>query len=141
MCLAKDLKDRTVTDARIIYKYLKDGDFISHLLKDRDEKTLNEFCQKLRLEEHQTSSVVFHYGDPGSNFYCILSGSVNVRIPSLVELEEDSATPEGLISFIVMYFKDIYWKEIENCSFVLHLLYNELTRCDIEFDEKGIFDQ
>ena len=102
---------------------------------------MQELCQKLKLEEHAAGSVVFNYGDPGTNFYCVLSGSVDVRVPCPVELEEDSATPEGVISFIIVHFKDIYWKDIERGSAVLHLFYNELTRCNLNFEDNGSFDQ
>ena len=35
---------------------------------------------------------------------------VDVRIPAMIELEAESATPEGLLSFLIVYFDDIYWK-------------------------------
>ena len=85
-------------------KYLKDQQFFSVLKKQRDEKTYLELCMRLRLEEHGPDSIVFNYGEVGSHFYVIIEGKIDVRVPCPVELEEDSATPEGLISFIIMYF-------------------------------------
>jgi hypothetical protein len=55
-------------------------------------------------------------------------------------LEEDSATPEGLISFIIIYFHDIFWKQIPKGNTVLQLLYSEIRRCSLNIDEYGHFD-
>ena len=108
--------------------------------QSRDDKSYYELCEKLRLEEHKKDSVVFHYGDPGSTFYVVLEGSVEVRVPVPIILERDSATPEGLISFIIMYFHFIHWKELHRGRQVLHLFYNELRRCNIMVDEHGDFN-
>jgi hypothetical protein len=94
----------------------------------------------LRLEEHTAGSVIFNFGDPGSYFYVVIEGSVDVRVPNQVGLEEDSATPEGLISFIIMYFSDIFWQQIPRGESVLQLLYEEIRRFGIEIDESGHFD-
>jgi len=40
-----------------------------------------------------------------------------------------------------MYFNEIHWKAIEGGSHVLHLFYDELTRCNLNFDNDGRFDQ
>ena len=85
---------------------------LKDVLKTKDEKSSFELCEKLRLEEYKAGQTVFNYGDPGSYFYVILSGSVEVRVPNPIILEQDSATPEGLISFIIMYFYDICWNLI-----------------------------
>ena len=62
------------------------------------------------MSEHTAGSIVFHYGDVGHHFYIVIKGEVEVRVPAPVELEEESATPEGLMSFIITYFQDINWK-------------------------------
>ena len=81
-------------------------------MKERDEKTCYELCERLRLEQYSEGAVVFNYGDTGQLFYIVVEGEVDVRVPSPVLLEELSATPEGLISFILLYFKDIYWDRL-----------------------------
>jgi hypothetical protein len=45
-------------------------------------------------------------------FYIIIKGEVEIRTPSPIELENESATAEGILVFIVTYFEDIYWHKI-----------------------------
>ena len=139
--LSKEPDSRTSNEIQIVGKYLKDQQFFSALKKQRDEKTYLELCMRLRLEEHGPDSIVFNYGEVGSHFYVIIEGKIDVRVPCPVELEEDSATPEGLISFIIMYFNQIYWKGVKRGSKALHMIYTELTRLGIEYDNEGKFDQ
>ena len=139
--LTKDPKHRTTQEVKQTQKCFQTNSYFVKIRQEQDEKTYHDLCQKLRLEEHASSSVVFHYGDQGKYFYIILDGAVEIRIPKPVELEEDSATPEGLISFIIMYFEDIHWREMEKGPSVLQLFYSELTRFNLEIDESGSFDE
>ena len=97
-------------------------------------------CKQLRLEEVAKGEIVFNYGDQGQLFYIIIEGEVEIKVPSPVLLENDSATPEGLITFILLFFKDIYWKELPNCLQTIKLVYNELSLCHVSVDENGDFD-
>ena len=77
----------------------------------------------------------------GHHFYIVIAGEVEVRVPAPVELEEESATPEGLMSFIITYFQDINWKVTDMAQTILLLFYNELDRLYIKIDQFGKFDQ
>ena len=48
---------------------------------------------------------------------------VDVRIPAMIELEAESATPEGLLSFLIVYFDDIYWKGLFGGTDALQLIH------------------
>lgn len=56
--------------------------------------------------------MVFSFGDSGSTFYIVLAGEVEIRVPTPVELEGNSASPEGLLVFLITYFEIIYWDRI-----------------------------
>ena len=101
---------------------------MAEVLNTRDEKTHFELCEKMRLEEHKSGQVVFNFGDTGTYFYVILRGKVDVRVPQQITLEQDSATPEGLVSFLIMYYKDICWNQISWGEKVLKLLHDEMLR-------------
>lgn len=66
----------------------------------------------LRIQECKVRETVFLFGDRGKMFYIIIKGEVEIRTPSPIELENESATAEGILVFIVTYFEDIYWKKI-----------------------------
>lgn len=55
---------------------------------------------------------MFSYGDSGSTFYILLAGEVEIRVPTNVELEGNSASPEGLLVFLITYYDIIYWEKI-----------------------------
>ena len=40
----------------------------------------------------------------------MIKGEVEIQISDVIELEKDSATPEGLLTFIILYFYEINWK-------------------------------
>lgn len=52
---------------------------------------------------------VFSFGDRGTEFYIIIKGEVEIRVPAPVELENDQASALGLLVFITTHFDDIYW--------------------------------
>lgn len=108
--LTKEPKERSSQEIKQVQKHFKDNKFFAKVLKERDEKTFYDLCERLRLEEHQEGAVVFNYGDQGQLFYIVIDGLVDVKVPSPVLLEEDSASPEGLISFLILYFGDIHWE-------------------------------
>ena len=117
--LSKDPTQRTTQEVKQTQKCFLTNEFFINIKKTRDEKTYFDLCEKLGLEEHDKGSIVFNDGDIGKYFYVILSGAVEVRVSGPVQLEQDSATPEGLISFIILYFEDINWKEIVNGSMIV----------------------
>lgn len=63
-----------------------------------------------------------------------------MKVPSPVTLQEDSATPEGLISFIILYFNDIHWESLYFGQRIVDLIYTELKICGIQVSDIGSFD-
>ena len=84
---------------------------------------------------------MFHYGEKGDLFYIILEGKVEVRTVSPVELDGESTTPEGLITFIISYWRDIYWAKIPECYTIRELFTRELQRLKVPVDLDGNFDE
>ena len=56
----------------------------------------------------------------------MIKGEVEVKISNVIELEKDSASPEGLLTFIILYFYEINWKVSEKYQKVLKLIDLEL---------------
>ena len=56
---------------------------------------------------------MFNYGDAGNHFYILIQGSVDVRVPMPVQLEDDEATPISVLNYIIENYDDIYWKAID----------------------------
>ena len=73
-------------------------------------------------------------------FYIVVEGEVDVKVPSPVILEEDSATPEGLISFIMLYFNDLHWEKLFMGKRIIQLIFSELRACNVEVGPSGTFD-
>ena len=65
---------------------------------------------------------------------------VDVRIPAMIELEAESATPEGLLSFLIVYIDDIYWKGLFGGIDAFQLIQAELTRLNIKVDKNDRFN-
>jgi CRP-like cAMP-binding protein len=82
--LSIEPKQRSHNQVKRTQKGLADNPFFAEIAKSRDEKTQYELCDKLRLEEHSADAVIFNFGDPGSYFYVIIEGSVDVRVPNQV---------------------------------------------------------
>ena len=87
-----------------------------------DEESIMELYRKLGYLYLDEGVPVCHYGDKGENFYIILEGKVDVRTMSPVELDGEAATPEGLISFVLSFYDDIYWTKVINGGEVKELL-------------------
>ena len=138
--LFKEPKERSSQEIKQVQKRFKDNKFFQTVLKERDEKTFFELCERLRLEEYSQSAIVFNYGDIGQLFYIVVEGEVDVKVPSPVILEEDSATPEGLISFIMLYFNDLHWERLYMGKRIIQLIFSELRACDVEVGPSGTFD-
>ena len=58
----------------------------------------------------------------------------------MIELEAESATPEGLLSFLIVYFDDIYWKGLFGGTDALQMIQSELIRLNIKVDSNGRFN-
>lgn len=69
---------------------------------------------------------MFHYGDEGNHFYILIEGEVEVRVPLPTQLEDEDATPEGLLLFLIRNYEDIYWKLIDRRISIIQILNNEL---------------
>ena len=93
------------------------------------------------MEEFAAGDAVFHYGDPGNHFYIIIQGSVDVRVPMPVQLEDEEATPLGLFNFIIENYDDIYWKAIDRKASIIQAIHNELSDLQIPVDSYGRFDK
>ena len=78
---------------------------------------------------------MFHYGDRGSLFYIIIEGEVEIRTPSPVELDNDSATAEGILVFIVTYFDDIYWEKIYQGQKIQQVFLKELMKLNVNLTD------
>lgn len=89
-----------------------------------DLETLNLLFQSLKYEGTPKDSVVFKYGDSGSTFYILLAGEVEIRVPTTVELQGNSATPEGLLVFLITYHDIIYWDKIQDGYRIRRELYD-----------------
>ena len=63
-----------------------------------------------------------------------------MRIPSPVELDEESATPEGLLSFIVSFYHDIYWDKLHGGDRIQQMFLKELGRLEVFVDQREFFD-
>ena len=84
--------------------------------------------RNLQYEEKQINDVIFKYGDRGAKFYIIITGQVEVFTPMTVDLENEAATPYGILAFIVCYFRDIYWQKINFGDKIRRLFQEELSR-------------
>lgn len=139
--LTKEPKERSSQEVKQVQMKFNDNKFFATVKEERDEKSYYELCERLRIEEHEAGEAVFNYGDTGSQFYIIIEGSVEVKVPSVVILEQDSATPEGLISFLIIYFDEIYWQEVPMSKHVLGALYSEFRTSGIAVNQDGSFDK
>ena len=98
----------------MLMDYFKNNAFFKRTMEERkgDNQTIQNLFSHLRIQECKARETVFLFGDRGKMFYIIIKGEVEIRTPSPVELENESATAEGILVFIVTYFDDIYWQKI-----------------------------
>lgn len=68
----------------------------------------------LGLEVVKGGKTLFHYGEPGTTFYILMEGEVEIRVPTPVEISGATNCPEGLIVFLINYFDIIFWEKIPN---------------------------
>ena len=66
--------------------------------------------------EHKKDDVLFKFGDKGEIFYVILDGEVEIIVPEPIELVGSDASPVGILNFVVNYFEDIFWENLDNGS-------------------------
>lgn len=92
------------------------------------------------MQECKARETVFLFGDRGKMFYIIIKGEVEIRTPSPIELENESATAEGILVFIVTYFEDIYWQKIYQGEKIQQVFLKELMKLDVKF-VNGKFDK
>ena len=68
--------------------------------------------RNMRFKEIEGGYKVFDYGDKGDLFYIIMEGEVIIKTPAMDVLEDEQATPEGLLIYIVEYFQELQWDKI-----------------------------
>ena len=105
---------RSIAQLLTLQPFLANNAFIAAEMQKlkKDTETLKLLFSSLKHEVGARGSVVFNYGDSGSTFYILLSGEVEIRVPTPVELEGPSASPEGLIVFLITYYDIIHWEKI-----------------------------
>ena len=91
-------------------------------------ETVFTLYKNLKMQECENGENVFRYGEKAGFFYIIIDGEVEVKTPSPVELDEESATPEGILSFIVSFYHEIYWNKIPSGDKIQMLLLKELGK-------------
>lgn len=89
-----------------------------------DAETMQQLFNSLKYEDCLEGHTVFNYGDQGNTFYILLAGEVEIRVPTPVELENSSNSPEGLLVFLITYYDIIYWEKIPN-GFAIKKTLNE----------------
>ena len=108
--------------------------------QNRDEKTYNDLCKRLRLEEYESNAIIFDYGDVGEHFYVILEGEVEVRIPSPIVLDLEFSNPKGVLSFIIRHFHEIYWPQINKGLTIRSIIAAEMRNMKLLGHGNDTFD-
>ena len=139
--LTMDPKERRKGTIKKLSKQFKQNKFLAEMEQTADADSMFQLYQKLGYTAHRAGEAVFHYGDKGDLFYIILEGKVEVRTVSPVELDGESTTPEGLITFIISYWKDIYWAKISDSYTIKDMFMNELQRLKVPVDLDSNFDE
>jgi CRP-like cAMP-binding protein len=101
-----------------------------------DAESLTALFKSLKYEDCESGKAVFEYGDAGSTFYVILAGAVEIKVPMPVELEGSSATPEGLLIFLVTYFDNICWEKLHNGLSIKRELAEQLRQLGLSIKNK-----
>ena len=91
-----------------------------------ENKTIMYLYRNMRYEEFGPSDIVFNYGDQGDLFYIIMEGEVIVKTPAPEVIEDDQATPEAFIIYIIEYFQEIYWEKLPEGNYLRDLFLKEL---------------
>ena len=65
------------------------------------------------------------FGDKGSLFYILIDGTVEIKVPSPVELE---VTADDFILFCLRFFEDIYWAKTTNGKQIQKELLKEVEK-------------
>ena len=132
--------ERPKRKIQMLIEHFKSNKFLAETASTRDNETVLTLYRNLKLEECVEGEPVFRYGDRGGLFYIIIDGEVEVRTPSPVELDEESATPEGLLSFIVSFYHDIYWDKLNAGEKIQQLFLKELKRLEVKVWDEDYFD-
>lgn len=111
--LMKDPKDRTKDDVKLLSTIFANNKFFKSQKEQFEEKTINYLYRNLHLLKFKENQTVFDYGDVGELFYIIIEGEVIIKVPSPHVLEDDFFSPEGLLVFLVEYFRDIIWRQMK----------------------------
>ena len=88
----------------------------------------------------RAGEVLFSYGDRGENFYIILSGEVELKTPSPVELTGKKATPAGVLSFFVNFYENILWHNYDRGEYLKEMFIDEIRTLGVSVID-GKFDK
>ncbi len=99
---------------------------------NNDSEIIHSLFRNMKLEEHPEGHVVFNFGDRGQLFYIVITGQVSIMTPSPVELEIENTTAEGLLTFFVTYFEDVFWEKIINGDKIKRALTEEFKRLKLD---------
>lgn len=94
----------------------------------------------MTYEKSNAGEKLFQFGDRGENFYIILSGEVELKTPSPVELTGKKATPEGVLSFFVNFYEDILWEYLDRGLQLKQMFNDEVKALDVRI-VKGKFNK
>lgn len=132
--LKQEPRERLTRQIQTLQNYFKNNTFIKtetqRNMKDPD--VIQSLFRNMRLEEWPKQHKVFSYGDRGELFYIIIQGQVSIRTPQPVELEAENTSAEGLISFLISYFEDMFWEQIENGERMKKAILDEFKRQDLD---------
>ena len=136
--LQKEPADRTLRELAILQTYLSTNAFIATQVEKlrEDADSLSGLFKSLKYEDCDSGKAVFEYGQSGSTFYVILAGAVEIRVPMPVELEGSSATPEGLLIFLITYFESICWEKLHNGLAIKKELAEQLRQLGLSVKSK-----
>jgi CRP-like cAMP-binding protein len=73
---------KTKTQMLRLYEKFKNFDFFRNYLRNDQKELLFDLLSKIKLEEHDSYSVVFKRGELSNKFYIILEGEVSVLLDS-----------------------------------------------------------
>ena len=84
--LTKSGSGRSYDDILILKSYLLSLDFLRNLCSNMSPKQTEDLCRNMIIESHDYGSYVFKQGDPGENFYIVLSGTCDIISTNKVDL-------------------------------------------------------
>ena len=59
-------------------------------------------------------------------FYIIMEGEVIVKTPAPELIEDEHATPEGFLIYLIEYFEEIYWEKLPEGTYLREIFLKEL---------------